>query len=187
MAQAKRIKRTHKFQLDIAKEVEAWLDEWIITLKRKKKFSQYIRDGLTIMIYLAEWGIAADSLIEMLRQMREGSKNKMHEMFPHLQEDSTPAPVAVDPTPTTTPDIDELKNTIRDLTEMVTALTRTGGYTMQSTQPAAGQGMKKIASPNFALPTFEDEDQETQPAIMVAKSKNNDSAQNFVSALRSMQ
>lgn len=83
---AKRVKRNHKFQLNINKPFEAWLDEWIPVLKTQKKFSQYVRDGLQLMIQFAEWGMSAASVLSLVGELREGKTDKLFELFPHIQE-----------------------------------------------------------------------------------------------------
>ncbi len=69
MAKTVRIKRTHKFQLDIHKDLESWLHEWIPILTQQRKFSQYVRDGLRLMIDLSAGNV--DVLIELFPWVSE--------------------------------------------------------------------------------------------------------------------
>lgn len=51
------------FWLDIRKPAERWLEEQIEALKKQRKFSQYVRDGLRLMIDLS--ACKTDVLVEL--------------------------------------------------------------------------------------------------------------------------
>lgn len=191
-----RKKRTHQIQLDINKNVDAWLHEWIPVLKTKHKFSEYIRDGLTLMFYFAEWGLSVVSVLAMLGEMREGKRDKMYEVFPHLRTESAEQGITPEPQPTpTTPDnskeIEELRKSneqlqkmVEELTELVLSIRLNGGMVMQST----GQGKpKQLTLKQFELPKFEDDDDETQPAIAMTKNTSTSAISNFIGAAMALQ
>lgn len=50
--------------------------------------------------------------------------------------------------------------------------------------PEPPVGPKQIAAPSFAMPVFEEDD---EPTVLIRASTSNDSAMNFVTALRNMQ
>lgn len=197
----KRIKRNHKFQLNINRGDELWLHEWIQILTKQRKFSQYVRDGLSLMIYFAEWGITAQSILELIDGFRQGSLMKLFELWPHFrvqfeqgqgnQQDIQPQSVpVVPPNSDTMKEIDELRKSneqlrqmVEDLTALVLAIKTNNGYLLQSEKPApAATGPKLLTQQQFALPTFEDDDDETKPAPKIATKVNTslDSSLNLV-------
>ena len=185
MAKAKRIKRTHKFQLNINKGIESWLHERIPMLKEQKKFSQYVREGLSLMIYFAEWGITAQSVYDLFMELRSGQTNKLFEMFPHLQPNiGQVAPVSQPPAPDTSELAKEIATQLilrggKDTLQMIQ-----GGQQPDSNRTGQLTG-KPLAAPQFALPNWDEEDD--TPTVIINKSNDMSSAANFVTALRSMQ
>jgi len=178
-----RIKRTHKFQLNINRDIEAWLHEWIPILTKERKFSQYVRDGLSIMIQIAEWGMSATSVLILLSELREGKRDKLYEMFPHLREDTQPAappPQPMPPAPNTTELAKEIATQIILQGGADKILMQSTGQQMDSNR--TGQGAKMLTQQQFALPTFDDDEAETQEAIAVTKNTTQDSAANFLNA-----
>jgi hypothetical protein len=140
-----RKKRQHKFQLDINKSVDNWLHEWIPQLKAQHKFSQYIRDGLTLMFYFAEWGLAVQSVLDLFVQLRNGETDKLFEMFPHLQ-----GRVGQGVSPSSGAGHLDKLDKIESMLEIVLAEKKDGTkYTMQSTIPTTT--LPKAAPPKAVV------------------------------------
>lgn len=193
-----RKKRQHKFQLDINKDVEAWLHERIPILTKQRKFSQYVRDGLSLMIYFAEWGMTAQAVYDLFCELREGKKGKLYEMFPHLKEEHEQA--APPPAPPPPPDTSALERKIEQLTQLVLErggesipnttniypqMSGLGG--LQKMQPAAPKLAtgKALNAPQFALPVFDDDDEQL-PTLVTTKGSAPDAGINFLGGIMSL-
>lgn len=151
-----RIKRTHKFQLNINKGAELWLHEWIPVLTLQRKFSQYVRDGLSLMIHFAEWGITAQSVYDLFIELRAGKIDKLIVMFPHLRERLTGQVTA--PAPETPPSasIKALQDQVEQLTQIILQQRLPDELHAAKAQPITGKqlGVGKV----IAAPTFVDDD-----------------------------
>ena len=110
--------------------------------------------------------------MRLLWALENNDLSVLFEMFPHLKSQFI-APAGGDGGP-----LDE----IRGMLEVIAAGQKTNGYLMQS----AGQGTgKQLNAPQFALPVFEELDD--APTVIISKSNDLSSANNFVTALKSMQ
>lgn len=173
MAKAERIKRTHKFQLDINKDVESWLHEWIEHLTKQRKFSQYVRDGLRLMIDLSA-----------------GNLDVLIELFPWVSERLAQGHGATPPTPQPPPVINQTE-LAKEIAAQIVLQGGVNPIEMRSTNTVAtqeapkvstGQGTKQIPAPNFAMPVFDDDD-DLSTVIVTTKNTNTISTQNFLRSL----
>lgn len=154
-----RIKRTHSVQLDINKDVENWLHEWIEHLTKQRKFSQYVRDGLRLMIDLSAGNV--DVLVELFPWIRERLTGQ----------GSTP--------PESSSDIQSLENKVEQLTQII--LSQNIGQVMQPSRVEQQTG-KEIAAPKFDMPVFDDDDDDL-PTLKLSTSSKNEAAGNFLRGL----
>lgn len=73
------------FWLDTKKPDEAWLLNAIPTLKERRLFSRFIREGVSLMIHFNEWGMKAQEVHDLIASLRAGETEKLLAMFPHLR------------------------------------------------------------------------------------------------------
>ena len=162
--------------LDNKRTDEAWLLEQIPVAKKRRLFSQFAREGISLMVFFHDWGLKAQSVFDLITELRAGETGKLFEMFPHI--------AAKLKQPDTPPNNDRLDR-MEGLLEIIAA-NQKAGITMASQPPLPGlQPMtpttgKQIASPNFALPVFDDDDDEL-PTLKLATSANrNEASKNFL-------
>lgn len=141
---------------------------------------------------IIEWfkskGLFRSSAISGLRVLWAYYNNKpdmIIEELPNLRE-------MLQITPPPAPDGGGQLDEIKGLLEVIAAQQKANnGYTMASQPPLPGlQPMtpttgKQIASPTFALPVFEDDDDEI-PTLKLATSTRNDASKNFLNGLRGL-
>lgn len=155
-----------KFWLDAYVQVEYSIMESIAILKSERKFAATMRNALRLIIDLSAGNI--DVLLELFPWVKD-----------RLNEEQTTSPT---PQPPPIPDPKELAR------EIATQIILQGGadkILMQSTgqqtdSSRTGQGAKMLTQQQFALPTFDDDEAETQPAIAVTKNTGVDSFGNFL-------
>ena len=166
MAKAERRKKNHKFQLNVNKEGELWLHEWIERLTKSRKFSQYVRDGLRLMIDLSA-----------------GNLDVLIELFPWVSERLT----AVQPIAPAPVDNTDILRELQDLRQIVLerSIPDTSNDYPQMQKAAPKLTGKQLAAPQFALPVFDDDSE--LPTIITKGSTSVDSSLNFITALQHMQ
>ncbi|MBA3870636.1 MAG: hypothetical protein H0X30_15965 [Anaerolineae bacterium] len=101
--------------------------------------------------------------VRLLWALENNDLSVLFEMFPQYQSQFTPSTA------------DALAQFMEILRHQQPALTP---LIEQSTGP------KQLPAPNFAMPVFEEDD---EPTVLIRASTSNDSALNFVTALRNMQ
>ena len=156
--QRKQIKRqTRHFQLRVEHPQDRHVAEILDYARTQRREVTLIREAVTLY-----WAL------------ENGNLEALFEKFPVFKANFA------SPTTTSTVDGGGQLDEIKSMLEMIAAQQQSNnGYFLQSTP-----GPKQLPAPSFAMPVFEEDD---EPTVLIRASTSNDSALNFVTALRNMQ
>ena len=154
MAHARRSKRTLRIELDIAKPEELDLYERLRVLKKSRQYLPTVREAMTLLFSLQDGRI--DVLQAMFPDLIEILKREGAEELMDRQSH-------------------DLAGKLIDLQAAIEQINANGG-----SPKSLLSGPKEMSVPQFSLPTFDDEEEET---VQVRRSTSTDAGKNF---LRSM-
>lgn len=144
----------HHFWLNIRNEPEGALDNEMRELKKQRRFAETVRDGLRLIL-----------------DLRAGSLDVLFELFPHLQERLINQPV----TPVSAPPMPDPTELAREIATQIILQGGSNKMVLQSvlSSDAPTQSVKAITGKELGgfkpitLPTFDDDEFDTLPALAV--------------------